>query len=183
MPRKSHFLPLGVCLSIDSILEALNNNSPMNSEFMKKAVKLSEEKMQAGIGGPFGAVIVKNQKIIAEGWNRVTSSNDPTAHAEVVAIRKAAEVLGTFDLSGCEIYSSCEPCPMCLSAIYWARLDKIYFANTRFEAAKIGFDDNFLYEEVNKPIEKRSIPTQHTPDKEAQRVFSVWETKADKIEY
>lgn len=182
-PKISRVLPLGVCLPIDSILEAFKNSPPMNSVFMKKAIQLSEEKMQAGVGGPFGAVIVKDQKIIAEGWNKVTSSNDPTAHAEVVAIRKAAEVLGTFDLSGCEIYSSCEPCPMCLSAIYWARLEKIYFANTRFEAAKIGFDDNFLYEEVVKPIETRTIPTLHTPDKEAQRVFSAWENKSDKIEY
>lgn len=155
----------------------------MNAHFLKHAIQLSEEKMQAGLGGPFGALIVKDQKVIAEGWNQVTSSHDPTAHAEIVAIRKAAEKLATFDLTGCEIYSSCEPCPMCLSAIYWARLSKIYFANTRFEAAQIGFDDNFLYEEVSKPIENRLIPTLHIPNSYAQKVFSDWKNKSDKILY
>ncbi len=155
----------------------------MNKNFLKQAIALSELKMKAGVGGPFGAIIVKDDQVIAEGWNQVTSTNDPTAHAEVVAIRKAAHALGSFDLSGCEIYSSCEPCPMCLSAIYWARLNKIYFANTRHEAAKIGFDDNFLYEEVVKPIEKRSIPTLHVPDEDARAVFSEWQLKLDKITY
>ena len=155
----------------------------MNTNYLKRAIKISEEKMNAGQGGPFGAIIVKNGQIIAEGWNQVTSSMDPTAHAEIVAIRKAAETLGSFDLSGCEIYSSCEPCPMCLSAIYWARIAKIYFSNTRQEAAKIGFDDNFLYEEVAKPIENRAIPTIHLPDIEAKNVFLIWEKKSDRIDY
>lgn len=154
-----------------------------NTDFLKKAIELSAEKMNAGEGGPFGAVIVKNNQIIAEGWNQVTTSCDPTAHAEITAIRKAAEKLGTFDLAGCQIYSSCEPCPMCLSAIYWARLDKIYFANTRTQAAKIGFDDNFLYEEVTKTIENRKIPTFHTPNESALKVFKDWENKADKVLY
>lgn len=160
-----------------------DQNLNINKDFLDHAIKLSEDKMKAGFGGPFGAVIVKDNKVIAEGWNQVTSSNDPTAHAEVVAIRNAAKILGHFDLTGCEIYSSCEPCPMCLSAIYWARLNKIYFANTRFEAARIGFDDNFLYEEVIKPIETRSIPTIHVPDQEAQKVFNDWLNKSDKIQY
>ena len=155
----------------------------MNKDFLKKAIQLSDEKMQAGCGGPFGAVIVKDGKVIAEGWNQVTSSHDPTAHAEVVAIRKAASLLKSFELTGCEIYSSCEPCPMCLSAIYWARLDKIYFANTRHQAAEIGFSDNFLYEEVIKPIAVRSIPTIHLPDKDAEKVFSNWQSKLDKMAY
>ncbi len=155
----------------------------MEKDFLRKAIQLSALKMRAGFGGPFGAVIVKDGKVIAEGWNEVTSTQDPTAHAEIVAIRKAAQALKNFDLSGCEIYSSCEPCPMCLSAIYWARLDKIYFANTRHEAAEIGFDDNFLYEEVVKPIQQRRIATMHVPDPEALNVFSEWQNKTDKLSY
>ena len=123
---------------------------------MRHAVRLSAERMREGAGGPFGAVIVKDGKVIAEGWNEVTSANDPTAHAEVVAIRLACEKLGTFSLEGCDIYASCEPCPMCLAAIYWARIDRIFFANTREEAAAIGFDDEFLYREIPKPIAERS---------------------------
>ena len=154
-----------------------------NTDFLNRAIELSAEKMAAGQGGPFGAVIVKNNQIISEGWNQVTISCDPTAHAEINAIRKASEKLGTFDLSGCQIYSSCEPCPMCLSAIYWARLDRIYFANTRTQAAKIGFDDNFLYEEVTKSIENRKIPTFHSPSESAQKVFKDWTNKSDKVNY
>src|SRR5487761_1508170 len=119
--------------------------------FMRRAISLSREQMEHGGGGPFGAVIVKGGVIIAEGWNRVTSTNDPTAHAEIVAIRAACAVLGSFSLGDCEIYASCEPCPMCLAAIYWARLERVYYANTRADAARIGFDDDFLYREIAAP--------------------------------
>jgi guanine deaminase len=147
------------------------------------AVDLSRARMLANLGGPFGAVIVRDGEIIAEGWNEVTSSNDPTAHGEVTAIRRACAKLGTFSLKGATIYSSCEPCPMCLSAIYWARLDRLVFANTRQQAAAIGFDDEFLYQEVPKPIADRSIPTEHLALSEADEVFDMWMKKADKIEY
>jgi guanine deaminase len=150
---------------------------------MLHAVRLSAERMRSGEGGPFGAIIVKDGAIIAEGWNRVTSTNDPTAHAEVTAIRRACETLGTFSLQGCEIYSSCEPCPMCLAAMYWARLDRIVFANTRQEAAAIGFDDEMIYGEVSKPIEHRTIPTVMLPLAEAKAVFAEWQAKTDKVEY
>ncbi|MFN8845830.1 MAG: nucleoside deaminase [Bdellovibrionales bacterium] len=153
------------------------------TEFMKRAIELSQEHMEAGHGGPFGAVIVKDGKIIAEGWNQVLSTNDPTAHAEVQAIRKASQNLGCFDLSGAEIYTSCEPCPMCLSAIYWARLNKIYFANTRKDAAKINFDDDLIYQEIPKPIENRKIPMQQLMQNEAQLVFKDWEKKENKTLY
>jgi guanine deaminase len=157
--------------------------SETEREFMRRAVRLSAERMREGAGGPFGAVIVKDGKVIAEGWNKVTSSNDPTAHAEVVAIRLACETLGAFSLDGCDIYASCEPCPMCLAAIYWARIGRIFFANTRDEAAAIGFDDEFLYREIPKPIEDRSIPTKHLAIPEAKAVFAEWEKKPDKVEY
>jgi guanine deaminase len=150
---------------------------------MRRAIRLSAERMRMGEGGPFGAVIVKDGKVIAEGWNKVTSSNDPTAHAEVSAIRTACEKLGTFSLAGCDIYTSCEPCPMCLAAIYWARLEHIYFANSREAAAAIGFDDAFLYREVAKPIEERSIPTMKLDLPEAEAVFAEWQAKPDKVEY
>ncbi len=150
---------------------------------MKKAIELSREKMNSNEGGPFGAVIVKDGKVIAEGWNKVTSSNDPTAHAEVTAIREACKNLDNFSLEGCEIYTSCEPCPMCLSAIYWARIDKIYYGNTRQDAAHIGFDDEFLYTEINQPIEKRKVPMSQTDYEEAIKVFKEWEAKEDKIHY
>ena len=140
--------------------------------------------MEGGAGGPFGAVIVDGAgAVVAEGWNEVTSRNDPTAHAEVVAIRRACEALGRFDLSGLTLYSSCEPCPMCLAATYWARLSRLVFANTRGEAAAIGFDDAAIYEEVPKPIEQRSLPTEHLPDDEARGVFDLWVRKTDKISY
>ncbi len=150
---------------------------------MMRAVNLSLEKMRSNEGGPFGAVITRNGEVISEGWNQVTSSNDPTAHAEVMAIRKACEKLGTFSLEGCEIYSSCEPCPMCLSAIYWARLDRLYFANSRDDAKAIGFDDAHIYEEVGKPVHERVIPTVHMHLPEAAAVFAEWHDKVDKIEY
>ena len=151
--------------------------------FMLEAVRLSAEHMRSGEGGPFGAVIVKDGKVIAEGWNRVTSTNDPTAHAEVSAIRDACNALGTFSLKGCDIYTSCEPCPMCLAAIYWARLDRIFFANSREDAAAIGFDDALIYGEVSKPIADRVIPTIQLPLPEAEAVFAEWQAKPDKVPY
>jgi tRNA(Arg) A34 adenosine deaminase TadA len=155
----------------------------MDKTFMQEAIRLSIEKMEAGEGGPFGAVIVQNGKIIGRGWNHVTSSKDPTAHAEVSAIRDACTHLGTFDLSGCEIYSSCEPCPMCLSAIYWARLDKLYFAATHTDAANAGFDDEFIYQEVSKPWETRALTTEQLMPNEAREAFEQWMAKSDKTSY
>ena len=143
---------------------------------------MSAESVQSG-GGPFGAVIVRNGEIIARGENRVTVCNDPTAHAEVSAIREAAARMGTYDLSGCEIYSSCEPCPMCLGAIYWARLDRLYYAGTRADAANVGFDDAHIYEELPLDPSQRELPTQTLRREEAQRVFEAWAGKLDKKEY
>jgi guanine deaminase len=151
-------------------------------EFMRRAIRLSLDNVKKG-GGPFGAVIVKDGKIISSGTNKVTSKNDPTAHAEVDAIRIAAKNLKDFDLSGCELYTSCEPCPMCLSAIYWARISKIYYGNTKKDAAKIGFIDDFIYRELEKPLEKRKLKiTQHLRD-EALMSFEMWDMKKDKKEY
>lgn len=149
---------------------------------MRKAIQLSIKNVEMG-GGPFGAVIVKDGKIIATGANSVTRNNDPTAHAEVTAIRKAAKKLGTFDLSGCEIYTSCEPCPMCLSAIYWAHIDKIYYANTKTDAKNIGFDDSFIYDEIALRTEDRKIKTSQMMREEAIKAFETWNSKEDKIEY
>jgi tRNA(Arg) A34 adenosine deaminase TadA len=151
--------------------------------FVKRSVDLAVEKMLEGQGGPFGAVIVKDGKIIAEGFNRVTSTLDPTAHAEVVAIRNACEILKNFELKGCEIYSSCEPCPMCLGAIYWARLDKLYFASSREDAAKAGFDDSFIYKEVPLPLSQRAIPTSQIFVAEGARAFEAWAKNSQKILY
>lgn len=151
-------------------------------KFMQEAINLSITSVKTD-GGPFGAVIVKNNKIISKGVNRVTVDNDPTAHAEVEAIRSAAKALNTFDLSGCEIYTSCEPCPMCLGAIYWARIDKIYYANTRKNAKDIGFDDSFIYDEIPLPIEKRSIPTIQIMEIQASEAFKLWDSKDDKVKY
>jgi tRNA(Arg) A34 adenosine deaminase TadA len=151
--------------------------------FMRRAIALSVEQAKSGVGGPFGAVIVKDGRIIAEGANQVTSSNDPTAHAEIVAIRNACAALHDFSLAGCEIYTSCEPCPMCLAAIYWARLDRIHYGNGRADAARIGFDDAFLYAEIPRAIEARSIPTEQLLAPEALAAFAEWEEKADKIRY
>jgi len=150
--------------------------------FMKAAIELSVRNIDEN-GGPFGAVIVKNGEIIAHGVNRVTANNDPTAHAEVNAIREASKKLGTFDLSGCIIYSSCEPCPMCLGAIYWAHLDKLYYANTKQDAMAIGFDDSFIYDELDLPKEKRKIPTIQILNKEALEAFNKWRLNDNKIEY
>ncbi len=151
--------------------------------FMRRAIALSCESVASGAGGPFGAVIVRDGQIIAEGSNRVTSTNDPTAHAEVVAIRTACAALGRFDLRGCEIYTSCEPCPMCLASIYWARLDRIYFGNDRVAAAAIGFDDEFLYREVATPIDARALPTEQVLADEARAAFDAWAAKPDKVAY
>ncbi len=155
----------------------------MNEAFMREAIALSIEKMEAGEGGPFGAVVVKDGAVVGRGWNRVTSSNDPTAHAEVMAIRDACQALGTFDLSGCELYTSCEPCPMCLAAIYWARLDKLYYAATRADAAAAGFDDEFLYQEVSKPWKNRELSAEQGLAAEAQKAFNAWKDKADRTPY
>ena len=165
-------------------MEDVSRMSPdAHAAFMRHAVRLSAERMREGAGGPFGAIVVKHGRVVAEGWNRVTSTNDPTAHAEIIAIRRACEALGTFSLEGCEIYSSCEPCPMCLAAIYWSRLDRLYFANSREDAAAIGFDDALIYAEVSKPIEHRTIPTIHLPVPEAADVFREWQRKPDKVRY
>ena len=152
-------------------------------DFMRAAIRLAVDNVKSGKGGPFGAVIVKDGKIIASGSNLVTSSNDPTAHAEVVAIRNACKALGTFQLDGCEIYTSCEPCPMCLGAIYWARPARIYFGCTKKDAADINFDDSFIYEEIPLPVEKRSIPTVQFLRDEAIAAFKAWTDKDDKIAY
>ena len=151
--------------------------------FMRRAIAISGERMRAGLGGPFGAVVVKDGKIIAEGFNQVTSSSDPTAHAEVVAIRQACSALGRFSLEGCELYTSCEPCPMCLGAIYWARLDRVYYANDREDAARIGFDDDHIYREFAKAMNERSLEFIHMPMKEARAVFQEWVDKPDKVRY
>lgn len=150
--------------------------------WMREAIALSSRNVDNG-GGPFGAVIVKDGKIVARGANRVTADNDPTAHAEVNAIRKAAAELGTFDLSGCEIYTSCEPCPMCLSAIYWARIGRIYYGNTQYDAKAINFDDSFIYSELSLAVEKRNIPAMRLLGDEAIVSFNKWRDKEDKIEY
>ena len=152
-------------------------------KFMREAIRLSIENVQSGNGGPFGTVIVKNGNIIASGVNKVTQSNDPTAHAEIVAIRSACETLGTFQLVGCEIYCSCEPCPMCLGAIYWARPDRIYFANTKEDAADINFDDNFIYNELDVSTSQRKLPTTQLLRDEAQMAFTQWRESTAKIEY
>jgi tRNA(Arg) A34 adenosine deaminase TadA len=154
-----------------------------DADFMRRAVELSRECMRALEGGPFGAVIAKDGRIVAEGSNMVTSANDPTAHAEVVAIRNACRALANHNLSGCEIYASCEPCPMCLSAIYWARLDGIVYANTRADAARIGFDDDLIYQEVARPLEARRLPVRRLLGEEALAVFHEWESLPDKKPY
>ena len=154
----------------------------MKNKFMSRAIELSIESVNNGTG-PFGAVIVKNEKIIAEGSNKVTSTNDPTAHGEIVAIREACKQLNNFSLSGCELYSSCEPCPLCLSAIYWARINKIYYANTREDARKIDFDDSFIYSEIKKNIDERKIPMTPMMRDEALKAFELWDKKTDKVKY
>ena len=150
---------------------------------MREAIRLSARQMRAGKGGPFGAVIVCKGKIVGRGFNAVTSSNDPTAHAEVMAIREACRRLKTFKLDDCELYTSCEPCPMCLAAIYWARLRRVFYGNTRQDAAKIGFDDDAIYHELAMPLAKRSLPMRQLLRGEAAAAFTEWEMKRDKVEY
>lgn len=150
---------------------------------MRAAIRLSLQKMRGNHGGPFGAMVVRRGHVVGRGWNQVTSTNDPTAHAEVMAIRAACRRLKTFRLDDCELYASCEPCPMCLAAIYWARLRKVYYANTRRDAARIGFADDFIYREITRPVSRRAIPMQQLLHDEALKVFAEWKNKPDKIGY
>ena len=154
----------------------------MKNKFIQRAIELSIESINSG-GGPFGSVIVKDEKIISEGMNRVTVDNDPTSHGEIVAIRNACKKLNTFNLSNCSLYSSCEPCPMCMSAIYWSRIGKVYYANTRDDAKKINFDDSLIYSEISKKNEDRKIPIKQMLRDEALKAFELWDKKIDKIEY
>jgi tRNA(Arg) A34 adenosine deaminase TadA len=153
-----------------------------HEEYMREAIRLSIENIKQG-GGPFGAVIVKDGQIIATGTNRVTATCDPTAHAEVSAIRQAAKALNSFDLSGCDIYTSCEPCPMCLGAIYWAHIDRMFYGNTKTDAKNIGFDDSFIYDEIDLRIEDRRLKAQQLLPEEAIKAFQAWENDTDKIPY
>ncbi|TPE43238.1 nucleoside deaminase [Pontibacter mangrovi] len=161
----------------------MESTHTLQKGFMQEAVNLSYNKMMEGYGGPFGAVIVRNGTVIARGYNKVLHTHDPTAHAEVEAIRAASQVLGTHDLSDCEIYASSEPCPMCLGAIYWARIKKIYYGNPHQEAARIGFDDSFIYEELKKPAAQRRIPMEQLLPEKAIKAFEAWEKKSDKQAY
>lgn len=154
-----------------------------DSDFLKAAIQLARQHMEAGHGGPFGAVIVHDGAIIAEGWNQVTTANDPTAHAEIVAIRAAASRLGRFSLTGCLLFTSCEPCPMCLAAAYWARIDRLIYAASRADAAAIGFDDDALYRELSLPVTDRSLPMRQMHRSEALKVFDAWREKGDKVLY
>ena len=155
----------------------------MNPKFMRAAIRISLAKMRGNHGGPFGAVVVRRGKIVGRGWNQVTSTNDPTAHAEVSAIRDACRRLKTFQLDDCELYTSCEPCPMCLAAIYWARCRRVYYGNTRQDAARIDFDDDFIYREIARPIARRTVPMKQLLRNEAQAAFAAWTDKSDKIRY
>ncbi len=155
----------------------------MEASFMREAIRLSLQTMRRKRGGPFGAVIVRAGKVIGRGWNEVPSANDPTAHAEIMAIRKACQRLKTFRLEGCELYASCEPCPMCLAAVYWSHLDKLYFANTRKDAARIGFDDDYLYRQVALPASRRELLMKQILHDEAQRAFREWQRATDKVRY
>ena len=154
-----------------------------NPIFMEQAIALATENVTSGRGGPFGAVIVRDGKVLASGANMVTADNDPTAHAEITAIRRACAVLGTFRLEGCEIYTSCEPCPMCLAAIYWSHCSAIFYGNTAADAAQAGFDDAFLYEEAKKPVEERKIPTINLMREKAISSFEAWRVSASRIDY
>jgi tRNA(Arg) A34 adenosine deaminase TadA len=155
----------------------------LDLRLLRRAVELSRERMLANSGGPFGALVALEGEVVGEGWNRVTSANDPTAHAEVTAIREACAKLGRFELSGLTIYSSCEPCPMCLAAIYWARLDRLVYANTRADAAAIGFDDAEFYSQIARPLHEQSLPVERIELPEARAVFELWRAKADKVPY
>jgi tRNA(Arg) A34 adenosine deaminase TadA len=157
--------------------------TPDDRRHLAQAVALSRRHMEAGEGGPFGAVIVRDGQVLAEGWNQVTSMKDPTAHAEVVAIRRACQAAGDFSLEGATLYTSCEPCPMCLASAYWARVSRIVYANTRDEAAAVGFDDKLIYDEIPKAPGERLIPMDHAPSAEAAAVFADWIAKADRVAY
>ena len=152
-------------------------------KFMQEAIRLSQDSIQNNKGGPFGCVVVKGDEIIGRGNNKVTSTNDPTAHAEIIAIRDACKKLGSFQLEGCEIYTSCEPCPMCLGAIYWARPKAVYYANSRQDAADIGFDDSLIYNEFTQPEQERKIPISSIGRQDALKVFKEWSNKSDKTKY
>jgi len=173
---------------IDEANKALEKNEfdepiALTQDFMEEAIKIAIQGIEKNEGGPFGCVIVKDGKIIGKGNNKVTSTNDPTAHAEIIAIRNACNSLNSFQLTGCIIYTSCEPCPMCLGAIYWARPDKVYFGCTKKDAANINFDDAFIYEELPLPNNKKSIPFEQVNRKEALKAFEIWKEKEDKIPY
>jgi guanine deaminase len=155
----------------------------MNPEFMREAIRLSLLHMREGRGGPFGAVVVRGEEIIGRGWNQVTSANDPTAHAEIVAIRQACKRLRDFNLQECELYTSCEPCPMCLAAVYWARIPRLYYGNTRRDAARIAFDDALIYRELGMPIRRRKLIMRPLLRDEALEAFKEWERKIDKVLY
>lgn len=155
----------------------------MDKKFMQRAIDIALEGMDKGKGGPFGAVVVKDGKIVGEGSNEVTSTDDPTAHAEVVAIRKACDHLGDFQLEGCELYTTCEPCPMCIGAIYWARPDKVYYGSTKEDAAAIGFDDKFIYDEIDVAMKERKIPFTQMDRDNAIQLFERWDQKDDRIDY
>ena len=154
-----------------------------HEKFMRRAIELAQKGVDGNLGGPFGCVVVKDGEIIGEGFNQVTSTNDPTAHAEVVALRNACKKLNSFQLDGCSIYTSCEPCPMCLGAIYWARPSRLFIAGTREDAAAAGFDDDFLYAEMSKPNGERQLPMENLLRTESQAVFQRWIEKPDKVEY
>ena len=161
----------------------MNTNKERDKKFLERAIELSKQGMEGGKGGPFGCIVVQGDEIVGEGTNEVTSSNDPTAHAEVVAIRQACEKLGTYQLNDCEIYTSCEPCPMCLGAIYWARPKRVVYANTKEDAAEIEFDDDFIYNEINTKMEDRKIPFVHYPHPKAKAVFDAWKKWEGKTKY
>jgi tRNA(Arg) A34 adenosine deaminase TadA len=185
--HKKHILPLKRIFyhNIYHLYENTNKGEIMSEKdllFIRRAIELSLENVRRG-RGPFGAVITKDGKIISESCNQVTLINDPTAHAEIGAIREAARKLNTFNLSGCSIYVSCEPCPMCLGAIYWARIDKVFFANTRFDAEDIGFDDSIIYEEISRPMNERKIEFKQLLREEALEAFRAWEKSENKVEY
>ena len=167
-------------MTLDKDTDRLMQGNPI---FMEQAIALATENVTSGRGGPFGAVIVRDGKVLSSGANMVTATNDPTAHAEITAIRRACETLGTFSLAGCEIYTSCEPCPMCLAAIYWSRCDAIFYGNTAADAAQAGFDDAFLYDEVKKPLDQRSIPAVNLLREKAISSFEAWREYAGRIDY
>ncbi len=161
----------------------VDETAELDTPFLREAIRLSRTRMREGRGGPFGAVVVRNRAIVARGWNAVTSTNDPTAHAEVVAIRRACRKLGTFHLEDCVLYASCEPCPMCLAAAYWARVGRLVYAATREDAAVAGFDDAFIYDQVPLAPDARSLPTDHLLRAEAVAVFEAWLAKPDRVPY